>query len=86
MPDVGIGARGKPMKLKLSIGKNGATFYEGVHEVIDAESFGHALADVWAQMHEQRLQRTTSIGALMEALNEDLVEELNGAQIRLEKL
>jgi hypothetical protein len=36
-------------------------------------------------MQDRRLQRTTSIGALMEVLNEDLVEELNGAEIRLER-
>jgi hypothetical protein len=32
------------------------------------------------------MQKTTSIGALMEVLNEDLVGELNGAQIGLEEL
>jgi hypothetical protein len=74
------------MKLKLSIGKEGAVLYDGVHEVFDAETFGRAFASVWTQMQDRRLQRTTSIGALMEVLNEDLVGELNGAQIGLEKL
>jgi hypothetical protein len=74
------------MKVKLSIRKRGATLYEGAHEIADAESFGRAFADVWAQMQDRRLQKTTSIGALMEILNEDVVEELNGAQIGLEKL
>jgi hypothetical protein len=74
------------MKVKLSIRKNGANLYEGAHEIIDAESFGRAIADVWAQLQDQRLQRTTSIGALMEVLNDDMVDELNGAQIGLEKL
>jgi hypothetical protein len=32
------------------------------------------------------LQKTSSIGALMEVLNEDLVAELNGAQIGLTEL
>jgi hypothetical protein len=69
------------MKLKLSIGKKGVVLYEGVHEIVDAESFGRAFADVWGQTQDRRLQETTSIGALMEVLNEDLAEELNGAQI-----
>ena len=74
------------MKLKLSIAKQGTILYEGVHEVIDAESFGRAFADVWTRMQDRRLQKTTSIGALMEVLNEDLVEDLNAAQIGLERL
>ncbi len=74
------------MKLKLSIGKKGGILYEGVHEVTDPESFGRACAQVWAQLQDRRLQKATSIGALMEVLNEDLVEELNGAQMSLVKL
>ncbi len=74
------------MKVKLSIRKKGATLYEGAHEIIDAESFGRACADVWAHIQDRRLQKTTSIGALMEVLNEDVVEELNGAHIGLDKL
>jgi hypothetical protein len=73
------------MKVKLRIRK-GATLYEAVHTITDAESFGRAFADVWVQLHNRRLQKATSIGALMEVLNEDVVEELNGAEIRLEKL
>ena len=74
------------MKLKLSIRKEGVVLYEGVHEVIDAETFGRAFAEMWTQMQDRRLQETTSIGALMEVLNEDLVDQLNGAQMRLEEL
>jgi hypothetical protein len=75
------------MRLKLSIAdKKGAILYEGVHEIIDPPGFGRAFAEAWAQMQDRRLQGTTSIGALMETLNEDMVEELNGARIGLEKL
>ena len=74
------------MKIKLTIGRNGAALYEGIHEITDAESFGRAFTDVWAQLQDRRLQKTTSIGALMEVLNDDMVEELNGAQIGLEKV
>ena len=74
------------MKIKLIISKNGGAVYEGVHEITDSESFGRAFADVWAQLQDRRLQKTTSIGALMEVLNEDMLDELNGAQISLEKV
>jgi hypothetical protein len=74
------------MKARLVIKKKGVAFYEGVHEIADAESFGRAFADVWAQLQDRRLQKTTSIGALMEVLNEDVLEELDGAQIALEKV
>ena len=74
------------MKAKLVIKKNGVILYEGVHEIADAESFGRAFADVWAQLQNRRLQKTTSIGALMEVLNEDVLEELDGAQIALGKV
>ncbi len=74
------------MKIKLTIGKRGTALYEGVHEITDAESFGRALADVWMQAQDRRLQKTTSIGALMEVLNDDMLDELNGAQIGLEKV
>jgi hypothetical protein len=74
------------MKVKLSIRKKGTPLYEGVHEITGAEDCGRAFADVWAQLQDRRLQKTTSIGALMEILNEDVVEELNGAQIGFEKL
>jgi hypothetical protein len=73
------------MKVKLIVRKGAAALYEGEHDIVDAESFGRAFADVWAQMQDRRLQKTTSIGALMEVLNEDVLGELNGARIDLEK-
>jgi hypothetical protein len=75
------------MRIKLVIRKRkGPALYEGVHEITDAESFGRAFADVWAQLQDRRLQKTTSIGALMEVLNEDVLEELDGAEIGLDKV
>ena len=73
------------MKVRLRI-KNAGTLYEAVHEITDAGTFGRAFADVWIHMHNRRLQKATSIGALMEVLNEDVIEELNGASIVFEKL
>jgi len=74
------------MNIKLRITKRGTTLYEGLHDITDADSFGRAFADVWTQTQARRLQQTTSIGALMEILNEDVVEELNPAHIGFEKL
>jgi hypothetical protein len=74
------------MVMKLIIKKKGTALYEGVHEITDAESFGRAFAAAWAQLQDRRLQKSTSIGALMEVLNEDLLGELDGAQIGFEKV
>jgi hypothetical protein len=74
------------MKVKLSIRSKQATLYERVQDIADAEEFGRAFADIWAELQDRRLQKTTSIGALMEVLNEDVVEELNGATIGIEKM
>lgn len=54
------------MKVKLRIGKKGATLYEGVHEVIDQESFAAAFASVWQAVRQRRLEATTSVGELMD--------------------
>jgi len=73
------------MKFKLVVRKRGSILYEDVHVITDAESFGTAFTSVWARLQDRRLQRTTSIGELMEVLNEDVLDELDGAQIHLEK-
>lgn|GEM_PF-3571703 len=62
------------MKVKVSLYKNGAALYEAAHEIFDAESFGRAFADAWTEIQHRRLQKTTSVGALMEVLNEDVVD------------
>jgi len=75
------------MKIKLTIrNRAGEVLYEGVHEITDAQSFGRVFVDVWAHVQDQRLQKTTSIGALMEVLNEAVIEDLDGASIAMERL
>ena len=74
------------MKIKLIIRKKGIALYEGIHEITDAESFGGAFAGVWARLEDQRMQKTTSIGELMEVISESMLEELNGAEILIEKV
>jgi hypothetical protein len=73
------------MKTVLRIHKDGAALYEGIYDVSDAESFGNACADAWTRLREQRLAKARSIGALFDALDERLLDELYGAEISLSK-
>ena len=73
------------MKVKLRIQKDGTSLYEGVYDVSDADSFGKACAHLWTQLREQRLAKASSIGALFEALDERLLDELCGAEIMISK-
>lgn len=73
------------MNVKLSIRKNNSPVYEHIYDISDAESFGRACADAWAQLREQHLAKATSIGALYDALDDQLLDGLLGADIRLSK-
>ena len=61
------------MRVKLRIHTDGAALYEGTY------------ADVWNQLRERRLAKTSSIGALFDELDERLLDELHGADISLSK-
>ena len=74
------------MKVKLQIRKNGNALYEGVHDISDANSFGRACAYAWTQLRERRMAEASSVGALFEALDDDLLNELYGAEIGLCKV
>jgi hypothetical protein len=71
------------MKVKLKIEKGDGVLYEQSYDIADAESFGQACADAWRQLREQRLAHATSIGELFEHLNDQLLDELNGATFSL---
>jgi hypothetical protein len=73
------------MKAKLIIRKGTTSLEEGMYDISDAESFGKACADLWIRLREDRLEKTTSIGALYNQLNERLLEELYGAEISISK-
>jgi hypothetical protein len=73
------------MKVKLQIHKKGSALYDGTYDIYDADSFGKSCADAWTQLREQRLAGATSIGELYETLNDELLDELLGAEIRLSK-
>jgi hypothetical protein len=71
------------MKVRLTIEKDRKTLYEHTDDVWDAESFGKACANAWMQLREQRMAHATSIGALFEELDDQLLNELSGASISL---
>jgi len=74
------------MKVKLSITKNGSLFYSGIYDIAGAEPFGKACADAWWKIRQQQLDKETSVGALMEHLDDNVIDLLNGAQIKLERM
>jgi hypothetical protein len=49
------------------------------------ESFGKACADVWWNLKQQQMEKESSIGALMEHLEHDVLNQLQGANITLER-
>lgn len=74
------------MKVRLSILKSGVPLHQVERDIVDAKSFGEAFASAWAEMRQQRLRRTTSIGDLMDVMSESELEELDGAEFIIRKL
>ena len=74
------------MKVELQITKNGTSIYAGAYDVADAESFGKACADAWSKLRQEQLGKESSIGALFEHIDENVLDQLNGAHISLEKV
>ncbi len=74
------------MKVKFELTKAGRRLHEGVYEIDDTESFGAAWQDVWVKARERWMAKATSIGDLMDTMHESVIDELNGAEIKLEKL
>jgi len=65
--------------MKLRVTKADAILYEAVHDIQDAESFGATCGEVWEQLRAQRLEKATSIGALYDVLNDNVLDQLQGA-------
>ena len=73
------------MNVQLRITKGGTSIYAGAYDIVDAESFGKACADAWWKLRQQQAEKETSVGALMEHLDNGVLEQLNGARISLDK-
>jgi hypothetical protein len=71
------------MKVKLQITKDGASLYAGAYDIGDAQSFGNACSDAWQQLQQARLNRETSIGAVMEHVNDSVLDQLHGSTITI---
>ena len=74
------------MKMNLKLVKDGDVIYEGVHDANDAQEFGNAFAAVWDALHDRRSQRTTSVGELMSVINDDVLDDVNGVTVTVERL
>jgi hypothetical protein len=74
------------MKVRLKVQKGDVVLHEQNYDVSDAESFGKACAHVWTALREQRLEHASRIGALLEHLNDQLLDELDGACLSLAKV
>ena len=74
------------MRVQFEIIKSGRMLHQGVYEIDDNASFGTACADVWVKIREQCAARATSIGALMDNMHESVIDELDGAEIRLRRI
>jgi hypothetical protein len=73
------------MGFKLQVVKDDTLIYQRNYDVADATSFRHAFADLWVQLRQKQFDRESSIGALMEHLDDQVIDQLDGAQIRLRK-
>jgi len=71
------------MRVKLQIAKDGASLYTGNYEIEDAQSFGKACSDAWQQLQRAQLNRETSIGAVMEHVNDSVLNQLDGSTIAI---
>ena len=74
------------MRVQFEIIKSGRMLHQGVYEIDDNASFGTACADVWVKIREQCAARATSIGALTDTMHESVIDELDGAEIRLRRI
>lgn len=74
------------MKVRFEVTKAGRRLHEGTYEIDDNASFGTACAEVWGDVRKQCMAKATSIGALMETMNESVIDELDGAEFKLKRL
>jgi hypothetical protein len=74
------------MKVKLEVTKGNKRLHRGVYEIDDSQTFGAAWEDVWIKVREDCMAKATSIGALMDTMHESVIDELNGATMKLTRL
>jgi hypothetical protein len=77
--------RGGWMKIKLRVSKHGSPLHAETYDVADADSFGKACADAWSKSIQEQLRKDTSIGAVMEHIESEMLDRLIGLQIAVER-
>jgi hypothetical protein len=73
------------MKVRLGIHKDGERLFERTYNVAGAEDFGAACADAWQRLRTKELERTTSVGEMMDMLDTSVLDVLDGAVISLSR-
>ena len=74
------------MKIRLQVAKDGTSLYAGAYDIKDAQSFGEACSDAWQQMQQAQQNRETSIGAVMEHVNDSVLDQLDGSTITIARV
>jgi hypothetical protein len=74
------------MKVKLRIASDDHILHEGSYDISDADSFGRACADAWETLRAERLEKATSIGALYDMLNDNVLELLLGTKLSIDRI
>jgi hypothetical protein len=74
------------MNVRIKLEKQNDVIYEGVHAATDAEEFGAAFKAVWVALHSRRIEQSTSVGELMSRLAEDVLDDVDGSTILIERL
>ncbi|MEZ5785752.1 MAG: hypothetical protein R3D62_04555 [Xanthobacteraceae bacterium] len=73
------------MKFVLDLTKQGQTLGRHICDVNDAESFAAACGELWSDLERRSLEQATSIGDLMENVNEGVFLQLDGAVLSFSK-
>ena len=53
------------------------------YDIEDAQRFGKACSDAWQQLQPAKLDRETSVGAVMEHINDSVLDQLDGSSITI---
>jgi hypothetical protein len=73
------------MKTTLEVWRGGVCLHDGSYDICDAESFGEACAQIWTHVQERKFETARNIGALMESLEENVLDKLDNAEIRIKR-
>jgi len=73
------------LRIRLEIRKDREKLFEKVYKVSGGAEFGAACADAWQQLRTKELERTTSVGAMMDMLDASVLDVLDGAVIAVSR-